>query len=350
MSENMNVIAFTDKLKVEVTPVKKPIAKAHQVIMKVHGCSICTFEQRMFRGVVHIPFPYVGGHEVFGEISEIGSNVDAKAYPIGQKIVGRLLNACGECYYCRRGEENLCINGNKLETDQMDIPGLGGLSQYIALSAKQVYKVANDTPLKVGVFAEPLACVLNSIEIGHPNFGDDVVVLGGGIMGQLHVMLAKMSGCRVIMSEPDEIRRKHAEKLGCDITINPMETDPVAFVKNLTEGRGAEVVFNTTAVGVVAKQAVDMTAPLGRVIMYSTVEPDVPFSVSGKWIHNTQVNITGAVSPTVRSFERASQMLSKKIIDPSSLVYAVYNYHDAQKGFEDAIDPKTMRVVITFND
>lgn len=350
MSDTMKVVAFVEAKKVEIKEVKRPKAHPHQIIMKVHGCSICTFEQRMFQGVVHIPFPYVGGHEVFGEVAEVGSKVNAKNYPVGTKIVARLLNACGECYYCRRGEENLCINGNDLEVDQMDIPGIGGLAQYIALNAKQVYKMPEDTDLKIGVFAEPLACVLNSIEIGHPEVGDDVVVLGGGIMGQLHVLIAKMQGCRVVMSEPDPVRREHAKRLGCDIVINPFEVDPVEYVKSITEGRGAEVVFNTTAVAAVAKQAVLMTAPLGRTVMYSTVEPDTPFEVSGKRIHNTQMNITGAVSPTVRSFDRAVRLLSKRIVDPTSLVYGVYSHLDAQNGFEAAIDPKTMRVIIDFKD
>jgi L-iditol 2-dehydrogenase len=350
MSEKMKVVAIVDDRKVEIKEVNKPIAHSHQVIMKVHGCSICTFEQRMFLGVAHIPYPFVGGHEVFGEIDSIGSSVDPKVYPVGQKIVGRLLNACGECYFCRKGESAHCVNQNKIQDDQFEIKGLGGLAEYVALDSKQVFKVAQDTSLEIGVFAEPLACVIKSFEIGRPEMGDDIVVLGGGIMGQLHILLGKLSGCRVILSEPDPVRREHAIKLGCDFAINPLETDPVEFVKSITEGRGAEVVFNATAIAPVAQQAIEMTARLGRCIMYSTIMPDKPLEVSGKMLHNTGKVLTGTVNPSVESFFKASNMISKKIIDTKSLIYGVYDLNDAQKAFDDSIDPKTMRCVVKFSN
>ncbi len=349
MSDKMKVVAIVEDKKVEIKEVTKPVAHPHQIIMKTYGCSICTFEQRMFLGKAHVSYPFVGGHEVFGEIESIGSNIDPKQFPIGTKIVARLLNACGECYYCRKGESAHCVNQNKIQDDQFDIAGLGGLAEYIALDSKQVFKVADDTSLEMGVFAEPLACVVKSFEIGHPAMGDDIVVLGGGIMGQLHVLLGKMSGCRVILSEPDPVRREHAMKLGCDFTINPIEQNPVEFVKGLTEGRGAEAVFNCTAIPAVAQQAIEMTAPLGRCVMYSTIIPDEPLAVSGKMLHNTSKILTGTVNPSVESFFKSANMLSKKIIDPTSLVFGVYDIEDAQKAFEDAIDPKTMRCVVRFS-
>ncbi len=100
----------------------------------------------------------------------------------------------------------------------------------------------------------PLACCIHSIERGHIHLSDDVVIIGGGIMGQFHILLAKMQGARVILSEVDEARRALGINMGADIVFNPMETDPVAFVKGLTDGRGADVVFNTTAIGSVMER------------------------------------------------------------------------------------------------
>ena len=94
-------------------------------------------------------------------------------------------------------------------------------------------------------------------------FGQDVVIIGGGVMGLFHVVLAKLSGTRVILSEPNAERRKLAEELGADLTFDPTKVDAVNFVKEHTEGRGAEVVFNTTALPQIAKQAMDFTATGG---------------------------------------------------------------------------------------
>ncbi len=346
MDEKMKVVAITGERKAEVLECAVPSVRPGKVLVRVQGCALCTFEQRMFTGVANVPKPFVGGHELAGEIAAVGEGVDENVYKPGTKVVARLFEACGECYFCRHGEENLCTSKKGMFDPDREIAGMGGLGQYLAIDAAKIYMVPDELPTEKAVFAEPLACVLNSIERGKIEMGDDVVVVGGGIMGQLHVMAAKLSGARVIMSEPDAARREIAEKLGCDFTINPMETDPVEFVKGLTEGRGAEVVFNTTAIAACAQQAIQMVAPMGRVIMYSTVLGDKPIEVSAGWLHHTEAVLTGAVSPSVRSFRRSVSMLSKGLIDPELLLSGAFPMEECQQAFETAIRPDTFRVVI----
>lgn len=348
MSERMKVVAIVDERKVEVKEVKRPQPRANQILMKINGCAICTWEQRTYIRESKMPLPFVGGHEIAGEVAELGEGLSEKEFPIGKKIVARLINVCGKCYFCRRGEENLCVELNNLDSSEMEIPGTGGMGEYLVINASQAYKIPDELSDDKAVFAEPLACVLNSIEKGNIELGDDVVVLGGGIMGMLHVMCAKLSGARVIMSEPDEARRKIAEALGCDITFNPLEKDPVEYVKSLTGGRGAEVVFNTTPIPAVAKQAVSMTAYMGRCVMYSSQHPDKPFEISPNWLHNSEAIITGAVSPSVRSFNRSVNMLSKGIINPEKLISGTYNFEQAGDAFEASVRPDTFRIIVKF--
>jgi L-iditol 2-dehydrogenase len=257
-----------------------------------------------------------------------------------------LLNSCGHCYGGRHDEQNVCDHSSDVDMSQMDIMGMGGLAEYINADLSQVYFLNNDLPVEKACFAEPLACVLNSIEKGKIEIGDDVVVIGGGIMGQLHVMCSKLQGARVIMSEPDEARRKLAAELGADVCIDPTACDAVETVKELTDGNGAAVVFNTTAVSAVAQQAIGMVAKMGRVIMYSSQHPDKPIEVSPNWLHNSEAVITGAVSPSLRSFRRSCDALYKGIIDPEKLVSGVFDIDDAQKAFETAIRPDTFRCII----
>ena len=348
MDRKMKAVAIVDERKAEVVEVRKPVPKVNQILMKINACAICTWEQRTFTRESHMPLPFIGGHEITGEVAALGEGVSEKDFPVGARIVARLINVCGKCYFCRRGEENLCVEMNNLDSSDMEIMGTGGMGEYLNINASQAYRIPEELPDTRAVFAEPLACVLNSIEKGRIELGDDVVVIGGGIMGLLHVISAKLSGARVILSEPDAERRKIAEELGCDITFNPMEQDAVAYMKSLTEGRGAEVVFNTTPVSAVAKQAVMMTAPMGRCIMYSSQHPDKPFEISPNWLHNSEAIITGAASPSVRSFRRSVNMLSKNIINPERLISGIFTYEKAQEAFEAAVRPDTFRIVITF--
>lgn len=347
MSETMRVIAITNERTAEVKNVKKPPVRVGKVMVKIHACALCTFEQRMFTGEKKIPLPFVGGHEFVGEVYQLGEGVSEKQFPIGSKISVRLIRVCGKCYFCRRGEENLCTEMESQSDPDMEIIGMGGMSEFINVEPSQVYHMNIDTPDEIACFSEPLACVLTSIERGNIQLGDDVLVLGGGIMGMLHVMCAKLSGARVILSEPDEVRRKLAMELGADITVNPMETDIASFMKKLN-GVGAQAVFNTTPISAVAKQALDSVAPLGRVIMYSSQHPDRPIEVSPNWLHNSQSIITGAASPSVRAFDRSVNMLNKGLIDPTRLVSAIYPAQECQQAFETAVRPDTFRVIVSF--
>ena len=104
--------------------------------------------------------------------------------------------------------------------------------------------------------------------------------------------------------------------------------------------------FNTTPISAVAAQAVQMAAPMGRIVMYSSQHPDKPIEISPNWLHSSEAVITGAVSPSVRSFDRAVNLLSKGLIDPSRLISGEFAAEEAQAAFETAIRPDTFRCII----
>ena len=348
----MKSVVITAPKEIEIRDVERPVPGKNQVLVEVKSCNICTWEQRVYAGEYPFMLPFNGGHEAAGYIAEIGEDVIPEIFPVGQKVAVRTFDSCGTCYYCRRGAGNLCTKKMKKSASNTPYEGikmLGGFSNYLLVDISDVYLLPQDMDIHKAIFAEPLACVLNSIEQGKIEMGDDVVVIGGGIMGMLHVMCSKLKGARVIMSEPDDTRRNLAKELGADVLINPMEVDPVQAVKDLTGGRGADVVFNTTAISKVAAQAVAMVGYMGRVVMYSSQHPDRPVEVSPNWLHNSQAILTGAVSPSVKSFEQSVAMLSKNLLDPTKLFYGSFPYEKAVEAFETAIKPDTYRCAIDFD-
>jgi L-iditol 2-dehydrogenase len=178
--------------------------------------------------------------------------------------------------------------------------------------------------------------------------GDDIVIIGGGVMGLLHIMGAHLFGVRTILSEPDQNRRTFAGKIGANFIINPLTEDAVMRVKQISNGRGVEAVINTTAIPAITEQAVKMTGMKGRCIVYSSQHPDKPVNVNPGWLHNSEVILTGAVNPTITSFDQAVNLISKGILDPSILVTEMIDYTHASDAFERASRPDTYRIVITF--
>ena len=346
MSIQIKTIAVTGEKQTEIMNLTTPDLRNGEALIKVHAVALCTLEQRIFRGEVKMPLPCTGGHEVSGEIVALGDGVNKKMWAPGDRVAVRLLYNCGECYYCRTGHANLCERAQKKPVREGMLIGPGGLCDYVIVNTGYLFKIPDTLSYEEASLTEPLACVVHSVTKANIQLGEDVVVIGGGIMGQYHVMLAKRRGARVIMSEVDESRRALARKLGADITFNPMEKDPVEYVKSLTEGRAADVVFNTTAIPSVVPQAIAMTGKAGRMIQYSSMHPDAPAPVSPQMLHGNEPILTGSISPDVHDFFTANRLLSGGIIDCKPLIAKKFPFEQAQQAFEAAIVPGTFRVII----
>ncbi len=332
--DGVKKIAFQDVEKREPAP--------KQVLVKVDSCAICTMEQRVYTGVMS-KYPFSGGHEAAGVVEAVGSKV--MGVKPGDKVAIRLLNSCGECYYCRNGHENQCVKSFIAEVQECAV-GPGGFAEYMMVDAADVYKMADDVDLTHAALSEPLACCVHSIENGKIGLGDDVVVIGIGIMGAFHIQLAKLKGARVIACELDEKRLEVAKRMGADVLINSGQVDPVEEVKKLTEGRGADAVFCTVPVSALAKQAVDMTGKLGRTVFYTSFHPDNPIEVSPGKIHSSEQIITGTVNPQKKDFLIATRLLSSKLVDVSSLISDCVPLQDIEKALEEAIRPDTYRIIV----
>lgn len=340
--ETFKVAVLEEERKIGYHEVEKKQPQDKQVLIKVDSCAICTLEQRVYLGVMN-RYPFAGGHEVAGIVEAVGKKV-AGVNP-GDKVAVRLLNSCGECYYCRNGHENQCVKSFIAETQECAM-GPGGLSEYMMVSADDVYKVADDADLSHISITEPLACCVHSIENGKIELGNDVVVIGIGIMGALHIQLAKLKGARVIACELDEKRLEVAKKMGADVLINSGKVDAVEEVKKLTDGRGADAVFCTVPVAALADQSVQMTGKLGRTVFYTSFHPDKPIEISPNKVHSSEQIITGTVNPSKKDFLAATRLLSAKIVDVSELISDRMSLDDLEAAFEKAILPDTYRIVV----
>ena len=348
----MKAIVLNKPKSISLGELDIPKLKDDEVLIRIKASGICTNDIRDYNGNCNYSYPRIGGHEYCGVIEELGIGTNGKRFKKGQKVVTYIIDDCKECYYCKRGEENICEGLPYTKTFQNEdgLSGYGGFAEYVVAKANDVFIYPEDASYENMAFTEPLACVINSVNRANIQFGDDVLIIGGGTMGLLHLMVAKLKGARVILSEPLLQRREKALKLGCDEVIDPINNDSIEAVKRLTDGRGANVVFNTTAIPSVAKDSVEMTAPGGVCIMFSSIHPNEPVSVDMGAVHSYQKTITGAVSPTISSYNQAVLMLSKKIIDPSELIEGVYDFTEFDEAIELAMKTESYKVIIKFGE
>jgi len=342
--ETMKAIVAVEPNKVEVRTVTTPIPAEGEILVKIEKALICTWEKRIFTGQ-DVALPFVPGHEISGTVAYVpeGTYTTLKE---GDPVVVKTYDSCGECEFCYRGEDNLC-SGKSKKRFYDGIPGAGGMAQYIAISGTRVYSVPKGrADLDTAAFAEPLACCLHSMEQAEVDYGEDVVIVGGGIMGQLHSLLVQKRGARVILVEPDKARRDMAEKMGASVTIDPSSENVHDKVMELTEGRGAHVVFYTVNALSLAEEYIAMLAKHGRLIFYGSFHPSGNIGIDPNKIHYSEKLITGSYSPTVKGFWMASRLLGLGIVDTSPFISRRFPLAESQAAFEESLKMDTYRVLI----
>ena len=347
MPETYTCSILTGVKQIEFGEMPIPEPGPTQALVKVRACALCTWEQRVYAGVERSFYPLLGGHEVAGELVKAGEQVLTKAKP-GDRVVAAMLTRCGQCVSCRRGLDNICDNAWANRPTGAPA-GPGGLSEYVLIEDYQLYPVGNsDVPFEELCLAEPLACVLRSMKKARVEPADSVVIVGAGIMGLLHLTLVQRLGARVIVSEPNPARAAKARSLGAMVTIDPTSEDFVKRTKELTSGRGPDVVFCTVGVLAAVEQAVSVVAKGGRVMMYASVHPrGSMITVDPNLFHGKEITLTGTMSQDHEDFLQAVSLLSNRIVDLKPLVSAVYPFSQLKEALETAINSGTYRVIVT---
>lgn len=340
----MKAIVIDEKEKAKVIEVDKPIPKGNEVLIKVEKGLICTWEKRIFMGKGG-PLPFIPGHEIAGRIAEVPDGLITN-FKVGDLVTLKTLNNCGHCKYCYTGNDNLCT-GVFEKKEYSGIATTGGFCEYIAMDITRVYPFYGDD-LEVAAFSEPVACCLGSIEKGDATFGDTVVIVGGGMMGQLHNILSLKRGNRTILVEPEEKKRQKALELGASVVIDPINEDPIKAIKELTNNEGADVIYITTSLLKIAEIYMEALAKTGKVIYYGSFSPDENISINPNKIHYGEYSIIGTYSPNHRTFYRATKFLSYDLIDIKKLISGRYTMDECQKAFEASLNNDNYRILISF--
>lgn len=307
----MRAAVFRGAGDIEVTDVAKPVPEPGKVLVKVTRTGICTFERRIFSGAQkHVPMPSIAGHEVAAVVVDAPQDT---GFEPGDPVALDLVYRCGRCYYCVRGLDNQCerLYTEGLKWDGYHVIG-GGFGEYISVDPAKVFKVDPTVPAHIIALSEPLGCIIHSYSKTTVGLGDTVSVIGAGTMGSLHVVLAKLYGCKVLVSDPDEERLAFVrDRLGADMTVNPTKADPVAAARKLSAGRGTNAVFVTAGVGAAAEQGIEMAGKYSTVVLYASTHPPAKISVDWNRIHYNEIRIDGTESRSRNDVRVAAELLPK---------------------------------------
>jgi L-iditol 2-dehydrogenase len=336
----MKAAVLTAPERLELQEVETPAAGPGEMLVALEYCGICTLEQRLFTGAVKMPLPLIPGHEAAGTVASSGPGLFAPIPP-GTPVALDLVTRCGECYYCRTGQSNLCVNrfqnGRKV---------LGGFGEYIAVAAKQVFAVPGGLPLAEAAFAEPVACCIRSLKKMGLGLAEDLLVVGAGPMGLMHLLVAHCFGARVFVSDPDPARRDKARELGAFLTVDPSAGDLPRAIQEHTEGRGADACVVTSPAHEALKSALDSAAKNGRINIYTSYSDRPLLPVDANTVHRDQILITGSEGRTEHDFLQAVRLLGHRKVNVAPLISAYTGFRGITEGMKAAMSPATYRVLL----
>ena len=337
-------------LRVEDAPL--PEAGPGDLVIRVRTCSTCGTDAKIFRfGHHHISLPRVLGHEVAGEITAVGSGVsdqEGDRWSEGDRVQIIAAIPDGVCFFCRRGQHTVCEDLESIGY-QYD----GGFAQFMRVPAKVlsvdgVNRVPEHVPFEQASLTEPLACVLNGQELAQVGEGDSVVILGAGPIGCLHVRLARARGARtVVLVDVNQGRLDLAARAEPDASIDSTKDDPIDAVRKMTDGRGADVVITATGVGVAQEQALEMTAPRGRLSLFGGLpRDDSTIRFDSNLVHYGELSVFGAYGSAPRHNREALSLIADGKVRVDDLITHRMPLADVNRAIETVMSGEGLKVVI----
>ena len=320
--------------KIQVFPYEMPVIQDDEVLVKMEYCGVCGSDVHYFRfggiGRRKVTFPYVLGHECTGEVLEIGSKVTNVT--VGDKVVMEPGLGCGHCEYCMTGRYNLCEDMKFMATP----PYNGAFKKYMAYPARGCFKLPESVSTLEGAMIEPLAVGMHAARRGEVDNSKVVLITGMGCIGLMTLLSCKaMNAQKIIVTDIFQNRLEKALELGADYAINVAETDMLEKLKELTDEKGADVVFETAGRAQTAAQNVFAVRRGGVIVQVGTIADPVPY----------QFNELGKIEADIRSvfryrniFPLAIKLIEKGDIDLKAVDPDIFDFEDVDKAFDTAIN------------
>ncbi|EFX04995.1 allantoate permease [Grosmannia clavigera kw1407] len=355
----MRAARYYGKEDIRIEQVPEPSIRPGQIKIAPAFVGICGTDLHEFlggpnfcpekpHGVTGETIPVTLGHEFSGVITEIGPNIDPASigdrhFEVGQRVAVQPTIFCGHCAACATGAANVCHDGGFVGLSG----GGGGLSEAVCVSATHVFPLPDNLSLEEGALVEPLSVSWHAVSAA-PEIGPEsvVLVLGGGPIGLAAVLCLKAKGVKtIVVSEIAATRQAFAAQFGADRIVNPIEEDVVQVVLALSEGRGADAVFDCAGVPASIKSACEAVKTKGTVVNVAIWEKPILFNPN--WITFKESSYKSVLGYQPEDFRAVIENLRTGSIKARGMITGKIRLENlVQEGIKRLIEDKDNQVKI----
>ena len=341
----MNALLLTDYKKLKMMDVPRPEISADDVLVQIRAAGICGSDVHGYDGGSgrRVP-PLIMGHEAAGVVAEVGAEV--KDLKPGDRVTFDSTVYCGQCFFCRRGEVNLCDNRQVLGVSTGDYRRNGAFAEYLSVPQRIVYKIPDALTFERAALIEPTTVAVHAVNITPIMLGDTAVVVGVGMIGLLAVQALRLAGCgRVIAIDVDDARLKTAGELGASVQINSQHSDAISQIRGMTDGRGADVVLEAVGATPPIQTALDCVRKGGTVTLIGNISPKIELSLQS--VVTRQIRLQGSCASS-GEYPACIELLGSGAIQVDPMISIVAPLSEGPRLFERLYsrEPNLTKVVL----
>ena len=327
----MKALIYTAPNVLEHKDVPEPRPEDNEVLVRVRAVGICGSDVHGFTGVSgrRIP-PLIMGHEIAGEVAEVGSRV--KSFKPGDRVVVEPLLYCGKCVHCRNADHHLCLERIVIGASLPSGARPGGFAEYVAVREIMLFPLPENVPYEEAILIDPLAVAVHAVNRTSIKLNDVVIVVGAGVIGLLTLQCARLAGAgMLVITDMRDFRLDIARTLGASETINIRKTDPVERIRKLTAGIGADVVVEAVGVTASFQQAMGLVKTGGSLTLIGNCEKMVQIDMQD--LVTRELNLRGSYFNR-GEFADCIDLVASGRVDVRSLISDVLPLSQGQAAFD----------------
>lgn len=316
-----------------------PEPTGDEVLIRVRASGLCGTDLHIQEGkIASVQLPYIPGHEMAGEVFQIGSDVQRVA--VGDRVSVHIDISCQTCEFCRSGRSNICQSLVRIGFERD-----GSHQEYCIVPEANVFKVGKSISFaEAAVIPDAVACSYHAVKAkARVNAGDYVCVLGVGGVGLHTVQFSKLFGAKVIATSRTDEKLELSRKLGADHVINTATHDLEEEIKRITGGRLCDVVFDNIGIEGSIQLSLDICKPGGKAIIVGYI--DTNFSANYQDMMKHEKEIIGIRGSTPEEMQEVIRLVEERKITP--FIYKTYPLADINKAAAELRSGKSLgRIVL----
>jgi len=342
----MKALTLKEYRKFALEEVPEPALLPDSVLVAVKACGICGSDVHGMDGSTgRRQPPIIMGHEAAGVVTKIGSVV--KGWQPGARVTFDSTVYCGHCDFCRQGRINLCENRRVLGVSCGEYRQHGAFAQYVAIPERVLHQVPDSMPFEHAAMVEPLSIAFHAVHRAQPAAGQRAVVVGAGLIGLLLAQSLRLAGCvQIIAVDIAPGKLDLARKLGATDTVDSGKAGALEKIIDLTDGRGADCVFEAVGIAPTVDLAIRSARKGGSVTLVGNVSPTVEFPL--QICVTREITLYGSCA-SCGDYPDCVKAIASGQIDVAPLISAIAPLEEGAAWFERLYrrEPGLIKVVLT---